>query len=121
MLDFRLTDDLDIVIDLGKYGEQVNNITTVMTAFFTDSRVSGKRGYWLDITSSELWLNMQTRVSELSAKELTESTKSVAAELVEQGVFSRIDADVTSGGGQLTLNIKCYDNGQLVEHRKFNI
>lgn len=121
MLDFRLTDDLDVSVDLGEAGEQVNNITTVLTAFFTDSRIGGRRGYWLDTSSSELWVHDQARVSELSAKELTESAKGIAAELVEQGVFDRIDATVNVDDTQLSIIIRCYDNGALVEHRKFNI
>jgi len=121
MLDFKLTDDLDIVVHLGADGEQRNNITTVTTAFFTDARVGGKRGYWLNTSASELWIHEQARVTELSAKEMTESAKGIAAELVEQGVFERIDAEVKLHDGQMRLDIRCYNDGSLVERRAFNV
>lgn len=121
MLDFKIRDDLDIAITGGEAGTQDNNVTTLMTAFFTDARVGARRGYWLDTESSDLWIHDQARVSNLTAKKMTESAKGISSELVDTGLFERIDAVAEVDDGTIYLNVRCYNDGQLVVKRKFRV
>lgn len=121
MLDFKISDDLDIVIADGIAGEQENNVTTLLTALFTDSRSNSHRGYWLDAEGSLLWTHEQARISDLSARNLTESAKTIAAGLVSDGLFHRIDALATAEDGVMYMRIRCYNDGQRVLNRKFRV
>ena len=121
MTDFALEDNLDIKMVEGEIVSQENGETTVINAFFTDSRVGEVRGYWLDVKSSEVWTYDQSRLTSDIANELTESAKEIAKELVDDGLYERIDAVASVSDTVMTLHIKCYDVKGIVVDRKFAI
>ena len=121
MIDLALQDNLDIKMIDGEVVLQENGETTLINAFFTDSRVNGLRGYWLDVRCSELWTYEQSRLTENIANELTESAKEIAKELVEDGLYQRIDVVASITDAVMTLHIKCYDVKGIVVNRKFAI
>lgn len=121
MLDFALTDNLDIKMVGGEIVTQENGEATVINAFFTDSRVNKMRGYWLNLRSSEIWTYEQSRLTKDTANELTESAREIAKELVDDGLYHRIDAVASISDNVMSLHIKCYDERQIVVNRKFSI
>ena len=120
-MDLLLTDNLDIGINNGTYGTQENGETTLLQAFFTDARVSEKRGYWLDIQQSEIWQFQQKRLTQETANDLNEVAREIANSLVNEGLYDRIETNVLMGKGILELQIKCYDTRSIVVDRKFKI
>lgn len=120
-MDIALTDKLDFLIEDNTIAEQANGETTMIQAFFSDARVKGQRGYWLDIQLSEIWKYDQSRLTDEVARELRETSKEIADSLVEQGLYNRIETDAYVDSGVMTLEIRCYDNKQLVANKKFAI
>ena len=121
MIDFALADNLDIKMVDGEFLAQENGEATVINAFFTDSRVNKMRGYWLDITASEVWTYEQSRLTENIANELTETAKEIAQKLVSDGLYQRVDAVASISDGVMSLYLKCYDEKRIVVNRKFSI
>ena len=121
MIDFALEDNLDIRMIEGEIISQKNGETTLINAFFTDKRVSNIRGYWLDVKCSELWTYDQARLTLSVANELTESAKEIAKELVDDGLYERIDVVASVSNAVMTLHIKCYDIKGILVDRKFAI
>ena len=120
-MDFGLTDDLDLQVEDGIIGEQEDGETTLLTAFFTDARVSEQRGYWIDIKSSEIWTYDQSRLTDEVARNLRETAKQIADELVDESVYTKIDTDAYISDGLLTLSVQCYDKKEIVVDRKFAV
>lgn len=121
MPDFALENNLDIKMVEGEIVSQENGETTLINAFFTDSRVGDVRGYWLDIKSSEVWTYEQSRLTSDIANELTESAKEIAKELVDDGLYERIDVVASVSDIGMVLHLKCYDVKGIVVNRKFSV
>ena len=121
LIDFALEDNLDIRMVEGEIVSQENGETTMINAFFTDDRINEQRGYWLDVMSSEIWTYEQSRLTNEMARELTESAKEIAKELVDEGLYERIDAVAFVSDEVMTLHIRCYDAKGIVINRKFAI
>lgn len=120
-MDLLLGDDLDLKIEDGTFGTQVNGETTMLQAFFTDARVKKHRGYWLDIKMSEIWQYDQKRLTNETVNNINETAKEIADALVVDGLYKRIETSASIKNGILTLDIKAYDNKNLVVDRKFAI
>ncbi len=120
-MDFLLTDNLDLKIEDGIIGTQIDGETTMLQAFFTDARVKQQRGYWLEIQMSELWQFDQKRLTNETVNNINETAKEVADSLVLQGLYKRIETSALIIDNILTLNIKAYDSKNLVVNRKFAI
>lgn len=120
-MDFGLTDNIDLKLENGEYVVQENGEATTINAFFTDSRVNKKRGYWLDIMSSEIWTYEQSRLTNDVARELTETAREIAKELVEEGLYTRVETEAYVSDSVMTLDIKCYNKSLVVVDRKFAI
>lgn len=120
-MDIRLTDELDIDLENGITLKDENKETTLMAAFFTDKRVRDKRGYWLEVQNSEAWTFEQSRLTEEVAREFRETAKEIAMSLVEDGLHSKINTDVTIDKGVMTLKVQCYDDKKLVLERRYKI
>ena len=121
LIDFALEDNLDIRMVEGEIVSQENGETTMINAFFTDARINEQRGYWLDVKSSDIWTYEQSRLTNEMARELTESAKEIAKELVDEGLYERIDAIAFVTDELMTLHIMCYDSKGIVVNRKFAI
>ena len=120
-MDFALSDNLDLVIEDGEYSLEQDGETTMIAAFFSDARIDSKRGYWLPILSSEIWKHDQARISADAASELEETARQIAAEIVSDGVYRKIEVSASIDGIKMALDVKCYsDKGEIVE-RKFSI
>lgn len=120
-IDFKLTDSLDLDVSDGVYTVQEDGETTMLQAFFTDARISGKRGYWLDIQKSEVWRYDQARLINETAVDLNATAKEVAQELVVSGLYTRIETNTFISDGAITLQIQCYNKNNIVVDRKFVI
>lgn len=120
-MDFLLSDNLDLKVEDGIIGEQADGETTLLTAFFTDKRVNEQRGYWIDIKSSEIWTYDQSRLTDEMARNLRETAKQIADDLVDESLYTKIDTDAYISDGLMTLHIMCYDKKQIVVDRKFAI
>jgi len=120
-MDFLLDDKLDLMLDGNELSVQKDEETTLMTAFFTDARMSKQRGYWLNIQSSEIWQYDQSRLTNETARELRETAKTISDKLVDYGLYNRIEADAYVKDGIMTLEINCYDTKQLVFNKKFAV
>ena len=121
-MDFLMEDDLDLrVSDTGEYLSTETGDTTLITAFFSDIRVRGKRGYYLPILSSDLWIYDQARITNRTVSDMTESARAISAELVDIGLYDDIEAAATIDDNIITLTIKCYNDQRLVVERKFAI
>ena len=121
-MDFLVEDNLDLrVSDTGEYLSTEAGDTTLITAFFSDIRVRGKRGYYLPILSSDLWLYEQARISNRTVSDMTESARATSGKLVEMGLYDDIEAAATIDDDIITLTIKCYNDQKLVVERKFVI
>lgn len=120
-MDFLLDDKLDLKLEDGTIGTQQDGETTLITAFFTDARVNEQRGYWLEVQSSEIWTYDQSRLTNEVARELRETAQQIADNLVEQGLYNRIETDAYASDGVMTLEIRCYDKKQIIVNRKFAI
>jgi phage gp46-like protein len=120
-MDFALTDNLDLMVEDNEIGIQVDGETTLIQAFFTDARVKEQRGYWLDIQMSDVWQYDQKRLTQETANNLNETAKEIADALVLEKLYTRIETSTSINDGVLTLNIKAYDNKNLVVNRKFAI
>lgn len=120
-MDFLLTDNLDLKVEDGIIGTQVDGETTMLQAFFTDARVKKQRGYWIDIQMSEIWQYDQKRLTNETVNNINETAKEIADALVLDGLYKRIETSASIIDNVLTLNIKAYDNKNLVFDRKFAI
>ena len=120
-MDFLLDDNLDLKVEDGIIGTQIDGETTMLQAFFTDARVKNQRGYWLDIQMSEFWQYDQTRLVNETVNNLDETAKEIADALVLSGLYKRIETNVSIIDKILTLDIKAYDNKKLIVNRKFAI
>lgn len=120
-MDFKLDDNLDLNVTDGIYTEQQDGETTMLQAFFTDTRINGLRGYWLEIQSSEIWKHEQSRLTDETARDLNETAKEVAKELVEIKLYEKITTETFIDDGVLTLQIKCYNDKKITFDRKFVI
>lgn len=121
-MDFKLTDDLDLLVEDNIYQEQEDGETTLIQAFFTDERVNGRRGYWLDIQQSDIWQYDQARLTQETANNLNETAREIANDLVDNvGLYDRIETKTFIDDGILTLQIKAYNNKILEIDRKFAI
>ena len=120
-MDFLLTEDLDLKVVNGIMEEQEDGETTLLTAFFTDKRVNEQRGYWIDIKASEIWTYDQSRLTDEVARNLRETAKQIADELVDDSVYTKIDTDAYISDGLLTLSVQCYDRKEIVVNRIFAV
>ena len=120
-MDLLLSDNLDLGVENGTYGEQQDGETTLLQAFFTDARVNNQRGYWLEIKASEVWQYNQSRLTQEVADNLAETAKEIADTLVNEGLYDRIETRVFMDSGAMTLQLKCYDKKNIVVNRKFVI
>lgn len=120
-MDFGLEDNLDLSLENGEYVVQENGEATTINAFFTDARVNEERGYWLDIISSELWTYEQSRLTNKTALELTETAREIAKKLVEEELYTRVETEAYVSDSVMTLDIKCYNKSLVVVDRKFAI
>lgn len=120
-MDIALTDNLDLLIVDGEIAQQENGETTMLQAFFSDARIQKQRGYWLELPLSDIWQYDQSRLTNEVANNLNETAKEVAKELVDVGLYDRIETSTTINDGILTLRIMCYDTRNLVVDRKFAI
>jgi len=120
-MDFGLTDKLDLKLEDDIIVGQEDGETTLITAFFTDKRVKEQRGYWIEVQSSEIWTYDQSRLTDEVARQLRETAKEIADNLVEQGLYNRIETDAYASDGVMTLEIRCYDKKQIVVNRRFAI
>lgn len=120
-MDFGLENNLDLKMENGELVAQENGEATTINAFFTDSRVNEKRGYWLDIMSSEVWTYDQSRLTNETALELTETAREIAKKLVEEELYTRVETEAYVSDMVMTLDIKCYNQSLVVVDRKFAI
>lgn len=121
-MDFKLSNDLDLVFDEnGAYSLQENGETSLITAFFTDARVNEQRGYWVDeVVASELWRYDQSRVTNETILEIKEIAKSVSDKIIKESLFSRVDVSVFSNDASfITMHLQCFNKSHLVTDRKF--
>lgn len=120
-MDFSLTDNLDLKVEDGMIGTQIDGETTMLQAFFTDARVQNQRGYWLDVQMCELWQYDQKRLVNETVNNINETAKEIADSLVLGGLYKRIETSASIIDNVLTLNIKAYDDKNLIVNRKFAI
>jgi len=120
-MDFKLDDKLDLQLQDNVIDTQDDGETTLITAFFTDSRVRNQRGYWIDIKSSEIWTYDQSRLTDEVARNLRETAKEIALKLVEDGLYTRIETDAYITNGIMTLQVICYDKKEITVNRRFAI
>lgn len=108
-MDFKLSDDMDLLVDGGEFVLQDNDETTLTTGFFTDARVDGRRGYWLDLVMSDLWQLEQSRARTDIIGELNEEAKEVGNELVRVGVFARVETNAYRQGDDIVLEVRAFN------------
>lgn len=121
-MDFKLTDDLDLFLEDNEITIQENGETTLIQAFFTDARIQNIKGYWLDIPTSEIWRYDQSRLTQETANNLNESSREIAKELVEDvKLYDRIETETFIDGADLILQIKAFDDKNIVVNRQFKI
>ena len=121
-MDIGLTDELDFLVVDGEIVGQEENETTLLQAFFTDARVDNKKGYWLAIPKSDLWVYDQSRLTQETANKLNQSARAVAKELVEVvKIYDRIDTLTFIDGSSMILNIKAYNKNNIEINRNFKI
>lgn len=120
-MDFLLEDNLDLKVEDGVIGTQIDGETTMLQAFFTDARVQNQRGYWLDVQMSELWQYDQKRLVNETVNNISETAKEIADSLVLSGLYKRIETSASIIDNILTLEIKAYDDKNLIVNRKFAI
>lgn len=119
-MDFKLTNDLDIDISNNEVQNQEDGETTMLQAFFTDKRIGGQRGYWIDdVLSSGLWEYDQKRLTNDVLNELNEEARDIANQLVEKKLYSKISTNVSISNGVPTLHIIAYDKKNEMINRKF--
>ena len=121
ILDFALTADLDLDIENLEIQNQKSIETTVMTAFFSDARISNKRGYWSDLILSELWKYDQSRLTPQVTLDLEQDAKEVGNKLVSEGVCDDVEVSAYIESGRIFLNVKCFTNDNLILEKNFNI
>ena len=69
-----------------------------------------------------LWRYEQARLTNQVATDVTEDARSVANELVADGLFERIETEAMVRDNMMQLNIRCYNqNDILVVNRTFII
>ncbi len=120
-MDFGLKDNLDLLVVDGVYGLQENGETTMLQAFFTDARVNDLRGFWIEIQLGEIWQFEQKRLTTEAANDLNETAREVAKDLVDSGLYDRIETETFIENGGLVLSIKAFDKKDIVVNRKFVI
>lgn len=122
ILDFEFTEDLDLKIEDGRFSSQDNGETTLLAAIYTNARVNGHRGYWLDVNSSSAWTLQQSRLTQNVAARMLDSVRTATQRLVRQGLFSRVDVSSDISTGRIGLLLRCFDHSQnLVIDRKYHI
>lgn len=120
-MDIGLKDNLDFLIIDNMIQEQEDGETTLIQAFFSDARIKEQRGYWLDIPLSDIWQYDQSRLTSETANNLNETAKEIAKEMVDIGLYTRIETSTSINDGILTLSIQAYDKKNIVVDRKFAI
>ena len=121
-MDLGITDNLDLLAIDKEYKPQTNGETTLLQAFFSDARVGNQRGYWLDdVLTSDIWQYDQKRLTDDTINDLNETAKKIAKELVNIGLYDKIDTKVFSNDNVVTLHLTAYNQNQIVFDRKFAI
>jgi len=122
-MDFKLDDDLDLAVEDGEFVLQQNDETTLIAAFFTDGRIAGKRGYWLDILASDMWQFDQARVKGDVAVGLNEEAQEISRDLINDGIFERIETNAYIKSGEIVLEVSAFNlNEEMpVVNRRFVI
>lgn len=116
-IDFALTEDNDMKTDDVQYLDENDKVTALINAFHTDGRDESRRGYWLeDIPQSTLWTFDQARLNSNTAGEMEETAREVAEELVDDGLFERIDISVAANirDGCMDMTVRCYNEENIL-------
>lgn len=120
-MDFRMTHDMDFDVKDGVIQLQEDEETTLITAIFSDARVSGRRGHWDDIETTDMWKYDQARQTEDTAMDIADSVRQTIRRIQADKLYERIEVDCYILDGIMTLDIKAYDKKQLVVDRRFAI
>lgn len=120
-MDLKYTYELDLGVVDGEFQLQDNGEATTINAFFSDARYAEQRGYWLPILSTTLWRYDQARVVDDTIMDIQETANNISRELVKQGVYDKLDAEVKLDGMYVILYIQGYNDNKMSFNRKFRI
>lgn len=120
-MDLALDKNMDFLVEDGEFVEQINGETTLVTALFTDARVGGERGYWLDINDSSLWVYEQSKLSDEARSKINIAVNQSVNQLVNDGLYEDINTEVYILGDRMNINIRCYNDSQEVVNKSFTL
>jgi len=120
-MDLSYTYDLDLDIVDGEFKLQDNGESTTINAFFSDDRYNDQRGYWLPILKTDLWRYDQSRVLDDTLSDIQETCDRISKQLVEQGLYDKLVANVSFEGMYVILSLQGYNNHNISFDRKFRI
>lgn len=120
-MDLKYTYELDLEIVDGEFQLQDNGEATTINAFFSDARYANQRGYWIQILSTTLWRYDQSRVTDDTISDIQEIANNISRELVAQGVYDKLNAEVKLEGMYVILYIQGHNDNKINFNRKFRI